>query len=151
LEQYEQIELMKTAEIDSIDSKVARPRFTEHPPLTPDDDIQYQQFRLNTVPVIAVLFDRAPTIDVGMSFDLRKIPQKYYKYLPILPRSFDSLGLKTRKGATSYSDLIAETQRDLSAFSIEYSFQRGFKTSRSGDPGLHNFATGTSDSARVDK
>jgi hypothetical protein len=71
--------------------------------------------------VIAVLFDRAPTIDVGMSFDLRKIPQKYYKYLPILPRSFDSLGLKTQKGATPYSDLLAETQRDLSAFSIEYS------------------------------
>lgn len=121
LEQYEQIELKKTAEIDSIDSKVARPRFTEHPPLTPDDDIQYQQLRLNTVPVIAVLFDRAPTIDVGMSFDLRKIPLKYYKYLPILPRSFDSLGLKTQKGTTSYSDLLTETQRDLSAFSIEYS------------------------------
>ena len=57
LEQYEQIELKKTAEIDSIDSKVARPRFTEHPPLTPDDDIRYEQLRLNTVPVIAVLFD----------------------------------------------------------------------------------------------
>ena len=121
LDRYEQIELRKTAEIDSIDSKVARPRFTEHPPLTPDDDIQYEQLRLNTVPVIAVLFDRAPTIDVGMSFDLRKIPQKYYKYFPILPRSFDSLGVKTQRGATPYSDLLAETQRDLSAFSIEYS------------------------------
>lgn len=121
LEQYEQIELKKTAEIDSIDSKVARPRFTEHPPLTPDDDIRYEQLRLNTVPVIAVLFDRAPTIDVGISFDLRTIPQKYYKYLPILPRSFDSLGLKTQKGATPYSDLLAETQRVMSAFSIEYS------------------------------
>jgi Zn-dependent M16 (insulinase) family peptidase len=121
LEQYEQIELKKTAEIDSIDSKVARPRFTDHPPLTPDDDIQFEQLRLSTVPVIAVLFDRAPTIDVGMSFDLRQIPEKYYKYLPILPRSFDSVGLKTQSGATSYSDLLAETQRDLSAFSIEYS------------------------------
>ena len=62
-----------------------------------------------------------PTIDVGISFDLRKIPQKYYKYLPILPRSFDSLGLQTQKGATPYSDLLAETERVLSAFSIEYS------------------------------
>ena len=120
LNQYEQIELKKTAEIDSIDSNVARPRFTEHPPLTPDDDIRYEKLRLDTVPVIAVLFDRAPTIDVGISFDLRTIPQKYYKYLPILPRSFDSLGLKTQNGVTPYSDLLAETQRDLSAFSIEY-------------------------------
>lgn len=120
LARYEQSELKKTAEIDKIESQVARPEFTERPPLTPDDDIQYKQFHLNTVPVIAVLFDGTPTIDVGLSFDLRKIPSKYYKYLPILPRCFDSLGLKTPHGVTSYSGLLAETQRDFSAFSIEY-------------------------------
>ncbi len=120
LARYEQSELKKTAAIDKIESQVARPRFTERPPLTPDDDIRYEQFRINTVPVIAVLFDGTPTVDVGLSFDLRKIPSKYYKYLPILPRCFDSLGLKTPNGITSYSDLLADTQRDFSAFSIDY-------------------------------
>jgi len=76
LARYEQSELKKTAEIDKIESQVERPQFIERPPLTPDDDIQYRQFHVNTVPVIAVLFDGTPTIDVGLSFDLRKVPSK---------------------------------------------------------------------------
>ena len=119
---YQQMEVTKTAEIDRIDSTIALPHFTDHPPLTPDDDVKYEQFGLSGVPVIALFFDGAPTIDVGMSFDLRRIPQKYYKYLPVLPRSFDSLGLKTHDGTTTpYSDLLAAIQRDLTGFSIDYS------------------------------
>jgi len=121
LERYAEAETRKTAEIDKIESKVTRPRLADSPPLTPDDSIQYKQFSLNSVPVIAVSFEGAPTIDVGLSFDLTKIPRKYYKYLPILPRCFDSLGLKTPNGNISYSGLLAETQKHFSDFSIEYS------------------------------
>jgi Zn-dependent M16 (insulinase) family peptidase len=120
LSRYQEIESRKSAEIDRIDSRVARPRFSEHPPLTPDDGVEYKQFHLNNTPVIAVLFEGTPTIDLGLSFDLRKIPAKYHKYLPMLPRCFDSLGLKTPDHVISYSDLLAETQKIFSAFSIEY-------------------------------
>ncbi len=57
------------------------------------EDVRW--FRLDNVPVIATFVDRAPTIDLGLSFDLRRIPRRYYKYLPILPKCLDSLGLKT--------------------------------------------------------
>jgi Zn-dependent M16 (insulinase) family peptidase len=120
LTQFEQAELKKTVEIDRITAQVKQPKFTDHPPLTADDDIQYRQFQLGTVPVIAVLFERDPTIDVGLSFDLKKIPKRLYKYLPILPRCIDSLGLKTPDRMVSYSDLLAETQKDLNEFSISY-------------------------------
>lgn len=122
LARFEQEEIIKTKELNKIAAKVHQPRFTDHPPLTPDDDIRYSQFRLEGVPVIATVFDRAPTIDLGLSFDLRGIPRKYYKYLPILPRCLDSLGLKTADKITPYADLQAQTQIEINDFSIRYDF-----------------------------
>jgi Zn-dependent M16 (insulinase) family peptidase len=120
LAQFEQEELAKTKEIDKIAARVSRPRFTDHPPLTPDDNIRYSQFRLINVPVIATVFDRAPTIDLGLSFDLRRIPRKFYKYLPILPLCFDSLGLKTAHKIISYAELQSQIQTEITDFSVRY-------------------------------
>jgi len=122
LARFEQEETIKTKEVDEIAAHVRQPRFTDHPPLTPDDDIRYTQFHLDNVPVIATFFDRAPTIDLGLSFDLRRIPRRYYKYLPILPRCLDSLGLKTADKIISYADLQAQTQTEMNDFSVRYDF-----------------------------
>ncbi len=109
-----------TREIDAIQAKVARPRFTDHPPLTPDDDIRYRQFQLAGVAVIASTFDRPPTVDIGLAFDLRKIPRTYYKYLPILPRCFDSVGLKHLEHVVSYPELLAQIQEKALKLSVGY-------------------------------
>jgi Zn-dependent M16 (insulinase) family peptidase len=116
LARFEQDELLKTNQIDQIESRVPKPHFTEHPPLTPDDEIQYSQLQIAGVPAIAGVFDRPPTIELGLSFDLRQIPKKYYRYLPILARSFDSLGLKEGNQITPYSDVLGETQSRFVGF-----------------------------------
>jgi Zn-dependent M16 (insulinase) family peptidase len=120
LARFEQEEIIKTKELDKIAAQVHQPRFTDHPPLTPDDEIRYNQSRLEGVPVIAAFFDRAPTIDFGLSFDLRGIPRKYYKYLPILPRCLDSLGLKTDDKIIPYAELQGQTQTQITDFSVRY-------------------------------
>lgn len=117
---FEHEEIAKAREIDSIAAQVRRPRFTDHPPLTADDDVRYSQFQINSVPTIAAFFDNAPTIDLGLSFDLRKLPHKYYKYLPVLPRCLDSLGLKNEKETTSYAELRGQIQSEMSGFSVTY-------------------------------
>jgi len=99
---------------------VRRPRFTKHPPLSADDGVRYTQLQLEDVPVIATFFAGDPTVDVGLSFDLRKIPAKYYRYLPILPRCLDSLGLRTPSSVTPYADLLAASEREYKDFSIAY-------------------------------
>lgn len=120
LARFEQDESAKTNEIDKMARTVPRPRFTSHPPLTLDDKIRYKQFQLESVPAVAALFDRVRIIDLGLAFDLRRIPQKYYKYLTILPGSFNSLGLKTKSRVTSYSELSIQIQKHLNDFSIAY-------------------------------
>ncbi len=72
------------------------------------------------MPFIATVFDHPPTIDIGLSFDLRKIPAYYYKYLTILPRCLDSLGLVRNGERTSYSQLLSNVHNQMYAFSIGY-------------------------------
>jgi Zn-dependent M16 (insulinase) family peptidase len=118
--QFEREELVKTKEIDQIETKVSHPHFTDHPPMTPDDNLQYRQFLIDGVPTIASIFKQPPTIDIGISFDLRKVPQRYYKYLPLLLRTLDSLGLKNGEQVIPYSDLSRKIQENLFAFSTAY-------------------------------
>lgn len=120
LKEFEKQEDAKTKEIDKIGARVVHPKFVTNPPLTPDEGINYEQFQIDAVPVIASMFERAPTIDVGLAFDLRKIPQSYYKYLPILPSCLDSLGLKTPRGVVTFDHLQAQIQAEAVDFSTSY-------------------------------
>ena len=120
LNRFEQEENAKTKEIDQIAARVPRASFTDSPPLTADDDIRYRQFQIHGVPTTAAFFPHAPTIDLGLSFDLRKVPRKYHKYLPIFPRCLDSIGLKSNGQITSYSDFRAQVQSELNDLLVNY-------------------------------
>jgi Zn-dependent M16 (insulinase) family peptidase len=120
LSRFAQDELVKTKEIEQIDARVPDARFTDHPPMTPDDGVRSQQFQIEGVPVIASIFKLPPTIDIGVSFDLRGIPRRYFKYLPLLPKCLDSLGLRKGTEVTSYSELYSKIQRDVFTLSTGY-------------------------------
>jgi len=123
LARFEHKEIDKAKGIAQIETAVPRPHFTDHPPMTWDDDIKYKQFQLaGSVPVVASIFKRPPTTDIGLSFDLSKIPKRYYGYLPLLPRCFDSLGLREGERVISYSELLAEIRRTFYSFSAGYEF-----------------------------
>jgi hypothetical protein len=118
---FEQDEAAKDRNIATLEARVRHPRFTAHPPLTPDDGVQYTQLTLaGNVPVISTTFRNAPTIDIGLAFDLRRLPRRYYKYLPIFPRCLDSLGLKEGSKILTYSDLLTRTQQEMYALSVGY-------------------------------
>jgi Zn-dependent M16 (insulinase) family peptidase len=118
--QFQKEEAIKSQAIDKIDASVPRPRFTNHPPMTPDEGVRFREFQVSGTPVIATLFDNPPTIDIGISFDLTQVPAKYYKYIPILPRCLDSLGLKQPGRNLSYSELLNEIHRNSYDFSVAY-------------------------------
>lgn len=122
LTQFEHDELAKTKEIEQVEAKVTRPHFTDHPPLTWDDSIRYRQFTLADAPAIATFFDRPPTIDLGLSFDLKGVPQTYYKYFPILRRCFDAVGLKEGNRITSYPDLLTRIRSSVYDLAVSYEF-----------------------------
>jgi hypothetical protein len=59
---------------------------------------------------------------MGLNFDLRHIPRRYYKYLPLLPKYLDSVGLKVGSTITGYADLQARIQAEVSGFSVRYDY-----------------------------
>jgi Zn-dependent M16 (insulinase) family peptidase len=120
LARLEQDGLSKAKEIERVKMNVVRPSFTKTPPLTPDDSIRYRQFELQHVPVVASMFERPPTIDIGLSFDLGQIPPKYYKFLPLIPRCLDSLGVMEKGHVVPYSELRGKIQATTYDFSIRY-------------------------------
>ncbi|HLJ86940.1 MAG TPA: hypothetical protein VKZ53_08950 [Candidatus Angelobacter sp.] len=120
LERFEKDELTTTRGIDQIENRVQRPSFTENPPLTPDDDIRYRQFEIERVPAIVATFDHPPTIDIGLSFDLRHIPRKYYRYLPILPRMLDSIGLEEAGRTVPYSEFLSQIRKEIANLSTGF-------------------------------
>lgn len=128
LAHFEASELAKGTAIEEVQAKVPRPSFTRHPPLTRDDNIHYREFRVGRgVPAIATIFRRPPTLDLGLSFDLRKLSRKYYKYLPLLPSSFVSVGLKENGKIVSYSELRSEVQTKLYSLWVGYEFDASSK------------------------
>jgi hypothetical protein len=121
LAHFEHDELVKTKEIDKIEAQVSKPHFTDHPPLVPDEDMRYSQFTVSGVPALASIFERPPSLELGLSFDLHQVPQKYYKYLPLLARSFDSVGLKESNHITQYQTMSAETHSRFVEFGASVS------------------------------
>ncbi len=117
---FEKAERFKTEEIDAIAATIPRVRFTDHPPMTPDDQLRYKRFDIDNVPVIAALFERPPTFEIGVAFDLRSVPRRYYKYLSLIPRCLDSLGLKMQGRVIPYSDLVTRIQREIFGLSTGY-------------------------------
>jgi len=120
LTKFGEDEDLKTKEIEKLANKVAWPHFTTHPPMTPDDLLQYSQLQINGVPVTASLFDSPPTIDIGLSFDLRRVPRSYHKYFPLFVHCIDSLGLNNNGQTRPYSDIHREIGRLTYAFSTGY-------------------------------
>lgn len=120
---FEASESAKGAAIEEVQAKLPRPSFTRHPPLTRDDNLHYRDFKVGrSVSAIATIFRRPPTLDMGLSFDLRNLPRKYYQYLPLLPSSFDSIGLKENGRLVSYSELRSEVQTKLYSLWVGYEF-----------------------------
>ena len=89
------------------------PRFTDHPSMTFDDKLQYSKLSWSGVPTIASYFEGSSRTDIGLAFDLRIVPRRLYKYLPLLPELVRSIGLKEGTTVTSYAELDEQIQRDI--------------------------------------
>jgi hypothetical protein len=120
LSRFEQDEMLKEQKIVEVESKVQHPSFTDHPPLVPDDEIRYSQFSLHGVPTIATFFDRPPTIDIGLSFNLRKLPERFYKYLPLIPECLTSLGIKKGNQVVPYAEFARRIQEETNGLSVDF-------------------------------
>jgi hypothetical protein len=99
---------------------IAWPGFTPHPPLTFDDTLHYAKRRMAGVPVIASYVEGAAQADVGLAFDLRGVPPRLYRYLPVLPALIRSIGLREGPAVSTYHDVDERVQREFYGLDVAY-------------------------------
>jgi Zn-dependent M16 (insulinase) family peptidase len=99
---------------------IAWPAFTSHPPLTFDDTLQYAKRQMAGVPVIISYVDGAARADVGLAFDLRGVPPRLFRYLPLLPGLIRSIGLRKGPAVTPYHDVDQRVQREFYGLDVAY-------------------------------
>ena len=83
------------------DQAVVLPGFTASPPHSFDDALEYAQVTIAGVPAVVSTVDGASSAEIGLAFDLRAVPPRLYRYLPLLPGLIRSIGLREDGKATT--------------------------------------------------
>jgi Zn-dependent M16 (insulinase) family peptidase len=100
---------------------IALPTFTTHPPRMFDDTLSYAQLTIAGVPAVASYIKGASLLEIGLAFDLQAIPNRLYRYLPLLPGLLRSIGVQEDDAVTTSRTFEERTQRDLYRLETRYS------------------------------
>jgi Zn-dependent M16 (insulinase) family peptidase len=104
-----------------VGQSAALPSFTHHPPRTFDDSLSYTPLTIAGVPVVANYIDGAALTEIGLAFDLQSVPQRLYRYLPLLPGLLRSIGVQDEEGVTPSHTFEEHIQRSLFRLETRYS------------------------------
>ena len=109
----------KTMAIESASGSIQRPRLTDTPPMTYDDEIRFDKRTYLGVPAIVSYFDVDPRIQIGLVFDLKGISKDSLMFLPLLPTILRSMGVVQDGGDTldyqAFNDLVEKDVWGLGA------------------------------------
>jgi Zn-dependent M16 (insulinase) family peptidase len=101
----------KTEEIEKEARTIEIPEFTENPPMTLDDQLDYAIEELaGGGDLLFARFDNITSSTVGLAFDLNVVPQDLYVYLATLPTFMTDVGV-VREGTPIPYDEMRELLR----------------------------------------
>ncbi|NQT34416.1 hypothetical protein HQ587_04430, partial [bacterium] len=94
----------KTAELEALASQQVLPKFVENPPLTLDDQLDYEVLKIsNEIPLVWSKFDHMTSATFGVALRLNVIPESDLLYIPFLPSVLIDIGV-TKDGEIVKSD-----------------------------------------------
>jgi Zn-dependent M16 (insulinase) family peptidase len=104
----------------TVDQAIALPSFTASPPRSFDDTLQYTQLTIAGAPAVVSTVEGASLAEIGLAFDLRAVPPRLYRYLPLLPGLLRSIGLREDRGVTTHQASAAHVQQHLHRLETNY-------------------------------
>jgi Zn-dependent M16 (insulinase) family peptidase len=102
------------------DRAIALPKFTASPPQSFDDALEYTQVTVAGVPAVISAVEGASLAEIGLAFDLRAVPSRLYRYLPLLPGLLRSIGLREDGKATAYQASQDHVRQHLHRLETNY-------------------------------
>ncbi|MEW5797292.1 MAG: hypothetical protein AB1772_13170, partial [Candidatus Zixiibacteriota bacterium] len=118
-----------TAVIAKASAEITMPEFIPNPPMTLDDQLDYQTIKLaNNVPLVASTFDNMTSARIGLALRLDVIPESLLVYVPFLPSMLNQIGV-IRDGKAVTFDEMQERLR-LEVLNLSAYFSHGYSTGR---------------------
>ncbi len=83
-----------TKELEALSSQQVLPKFVDNPPLTPDDQLDYEVLKIgDDIPLVWSKFDHMTSATFGVAFRLSVIPEADLLYIPLLPSVLTGIGV----------------------------------------------------------
>jgi Zn-dependent M16 (insulinase) family peptidase len=104
----------KTAELEAIASKDELPSFIENPPMTLDDQLNYEILTLaRGIPLVASTFENLTSSEIGIALRLDVIPESLLVYLPFLPSVMTEIGVIKDGEVVSYDEMVERLRQEV--------------------------------------
>ena len=113
LERYRKEQDDAAARIEEEAKKVATPAFVKNPPMTLDDELQFQRLKIANVPMVATTVDNmsSATVAVALRADYVQGPQ--LRFLSLLPALLTRVGVVENGKAVSYEEMSERLRKEI--------------------------------------
>jgi Zn-dependent M16 (insulinase) family peptidase len=104
----------KTDVIDEKAKEIEMPAFVENPPMTLDDQLDYNVEELpGGGPMVVSTFETVTGATVGMAFDMHVIPEALLVYVAALPTMIDDVGVIKDGTPISYDEMREKIRQEI--------------------------------------
>ncbi|HEX5708995.1 MAG TPA: hypothetical protein VFX96_16965, partial [Pyrinomonadaceae bacterium] len=118
-----------TAELERAAKQASTPRFIESPPLTLDDQLDFQTSTLaGGVPMVASTFDNMTSATTGLALRLDSVPEEELVYLSLMPFLLRNVGVVRDGRAVTFEEMSEMLRKEVLA--LDTYFSTNFRTGR---------------------
>ncbi|MBI5881939.1 MAG: hypothetical protein HZB91_02410 [Elusimicrobia bacterium] len=102
-------------ELEERDKKVEKASFVQSPPLSLDEELSVRQKEVDKIGTATLSgVGDSPFTEMGLFFDLSRVPAEYHVYLPLLADTLTGVGVTTAAGeALDYSAMIEKYRQEI--------------------------------------
>jgi Zn-dependent M16 (insulinase) family peptidase len=105
-----------TTELEAQTAGDRIPGFMADPPLTLDDQLIYDEFSVEGIPMVASTFDNISTATLGLAFNLRVLPERSLVTLPLLPALLQRAGVELDGELIDAASMQEQLDREVTSY-----------------------------------
>ncbi len=118
----------ESAKIDEEAKKIPKAKFVSSPPMTLDDQLQYQQSAVAGLPMVASTFDNMTSATLGLDLRVDTVPAEQLRYLSLMPALLTGVGVIENGKPVSFDEMTERLRNEI--LSLDASFSTNPRTGR---------------------
>ena len=113
LRRYRADQDAEAARIEAAAKDIKPPDFVQSPPMTLDDQLQYETRTVAGVPLVASHFDNMTSATTGIALRLDTVPREQLRYISLLPALLTMTGVIENGRPISYEEMSERMRREI--------------------------------------